>query len=106
MNINKTIYNIFYWLSPFNPKPKLAAITIPVLMILFSCGNKEQKNNAMGFQGIGTYKVLTLAPRSATLNTDYPASIQGLQNIEIRPKVDGYVEKIFGSVRVAGFAII
>jgi membrane fusion protein (multidrug efflux system) len=41
------------------------------------------------------YKVLELQPRSATLNVDYPASIQGQQNIEIRPKVDGYVEKIF-----------
>jgi len=49
----------------------------------------------MGFQGPGTYKVLTLQPRPATLNTDYPASIQGLQNIEIRPKVDGFVEKIY-----------
>ncbi len=49
----------------------------------------------MGFQGPGTYKVLTLQPRSATLNADYPASIQGLQNIEIRPKVDGFVEKIY-----------
>jgi membrane fusion protein (multidrug efflux system) len=95
MNINKTIYHTFYRLSLFNSPTKIAAIAIPVLMLLFSCGNKEQKNNAAGFQGIGTYKVLTIEPRSATLNTDYPASIQGLQNIEIRPKVDGFVEKIF-----------
>src|SRR6185312_10012311 len=40
-------------------------------------------------------KTITLQPRLATLNTDYPASIQGLQNIEIRPKVDGFVEKIY-----------
>jgi membrane fusion protein (multidrug efflux system) len=48
-----------------------------------------------GYAGIQTYKVLTLQPRSATLNTDYPASLQGEQNIEIRPKVDGFVEQIF-----------
>lgn len=41
------------------------------------------------------YKVLTLQPRSATLNTDYPASMQGQQNIEIRPRIDGYIEKIY-----------
>ncbi len=36
-----------------------------------------------------------MQPRDATLNTDYPASIQGQQNIEIRPKVDGFVERIY-----------
>ncbi len=95
MNIIKTIHNAIYRFPAFNPKQKIAAIAVPVIMLLFSCGSKDQKNNATGFQGIGTYKVLTLQPRSATLNTDYPASIQGLQNIEIRPKVDGFIEKIY-----------
>ena len=27
--------------------------------------------------------------------TDYPATIQGQQNIEIRPKIDGYIETIY-----------
>jgi len=95
MNINKIIFKAFYKLYSFNPQNKNAAIVIPVLLLLFSCRNKEQQNNGFGAQGIATYKVLTLQPRSATLNTDYPASIQGLQNIEIRPKVDGFVEKIY-----------
>jgi membrane fusion protein (multidrug efflux system) len=29
------------------------------------------------------------------VDADYPASIQGIQNIEIRPKIDGYVENIY-----------
>lgn len=41
------------------------------------------------------YKVLTLAPRSAKINFDYPATVQGQQVIEIRPKVDGYVDAIY-----------
>lgn len=41
------------------------------------------------------FKVMTLQSRSVTLNTEYPASIQGEQDIEIRPKVDGFVEKIY-----------
>ena len=66
-------------------------------MLLCSCGDKraDQNNMQRAGHGITTYKVLTLQPRSATLNTDYPASIQGQQNIEIRPKVDGFVEKIY-----------
>lgn len=80
-------------------------ILIPVFFLLVSCGNKNSPGKS-GENGPGnldpgmsretaTYKVLVLQPRSATLNTDYPANIQGLQNIEIRPKVDGFVEKIY-----------
>jgi membrane fusion protein (multidrug efflux system) len=38
--------------------------------------------------------VLTLAPRRTTLNSEFPATIQGQQDIEIRPKIDGYIERI------------
>ncbi|MDB5119274.1 MAG: hypothetical protein JWN56_492 [Sphingobacteriales bacterium] len=38
---------------------------------------------------------MKLAPRKAETNTDYPASILGIQNIEIRPKIDGYIENIY-----------
>ncbi|WP_316822857.1 efflux RND transporter periplasmic adaptor subunit [Pedobacter gandavensis] len=72
-------------------------LLLPALMILSSCGNSgsKQAGPGAGPAQIKEYKVLELQPRNATLNTDYPASIQGQQNIEIRPRVDGYVEKIF-----------
>ncbi|WP_316747460.1 efflux RND transporter periplasmic adaptor subunit [Pedobacter gandavensis] len=71
-------------------------LLLPALMIISSCGNSGQKGGPAGAAPqVKEYKVLELQPRSATLNTDYPASIQGQQNIEIRPRVDGYVEKIF-----------
>lgn len=96
MNLSKSLFSAFG--APVNhsntQKLKIAAL-IPGLLFLFSCGNKNAQNNATFAQGPGTYKVITLQPRSVTLSTDYPASIQGLQNIEIRPKVDGYIEKIF-----------
>ncbi|MFC0514931.1 efflux RND transporter periplasmic adaptor subunit [Mucilaginibacter angelicae] len=38
---------------------------------------------------------MKLAPRQAQINADYPASILGIQNIEIRPKIDGYIENIY-----------
>jgi len=65
-------------------------------LTLASCGNNKDKAAQAGAAGqVKEYKVLTLAPRSATLNTDYPASIQGQQNIEIRPRVQGYIDKIY-----------
>ena len=63
--------------------------------VLASCGNSQKQGGGAPGQEAVDYKVFTLQPRQATLNVDYPASIQGQQNIEIRPKVDGFVEKIF-----------
>jgi membrane fusion protein (multidrug efflux system) len=65
--------------------------------VLTSCGGKNDKaaQAAAAANQVKDFKVLQLQPRDATLNTEYPASIQGQQNIEIRPKVDGYVDKIY-----------
>ncbi|MFW0739383.1 efflux RND transporter periplasmic adaptor subunit [Flavobacterium sp. T12S277] len=75
-------------------------------IIITSCGNKNDKTaQAGGAPQVKEYKTLTLEPKSATLYTDYPASIQGQQNIEIRPRVEGYIDKIFvdeGAVVRAG----
>ncbi|MBD0365282.1 MAG: efflux RND transporter periplasmic adaptor subunit [Flavisolibacter sp.] len=73
--------------------------------ILFSfvtstaCKNKKDAA-AAGPSGGGPppvqeYPVLTLTLRPTTLFTDFPATIQGQQNIEIRPKIDGYIETIY-----------
>lgn len=75
-------------------------------LTLASCGNNQDQAAQGGAAAqVKEYKVLTLQPRSATLNTDYPASIQGQQNIEIRPRVQGYIDKIYvdeGAVVKAG----
>ena len=75
-------------------------------IIIASCGNKNDKSaQAGGAPQVKEYKTLTLELKSATLNTDFPASIQGQQNIEIRPRVEGYIDKIFvdeGAVVKAG----
>lgn len=94
MNTKKSFYSLFLVRS-VKTLSKNLIIAIPFLMSLFSCGSKGNQNNDPGAEVIATYKVLTLQPRSATLNTDYPASIQGLQNIEIRPKVDGFIKEIY-----------
>src|SRR3984885_15049231 len=86
---------ILFRVSSGTTFPKALLLSIPFLVSLFSCGSKGNANSDPAGGAVATYKVLTLQPRSATLNTDYPASIQGLQNIEIRPKVDGFVEKIY-----------
>lgn len=66
-------------------------------VVFSSCAGKNDQaaQAAAGANQVKDFKVLELKPRDATLNTEYPASIQGQQNIEIRPKVDGYVDKIY-----------
>lgn len=74
-------------------------------VIIASCGKNDKSAQAGGAPQIKEYKTVVLQPESATLYTDFPASIQGQQNIEIRPRVEGYIDKIFvdeGAVVKAG----
>lgn len=94
MMLLKPFYKAYHVLLPKNWA--LLFTIVVSTAILSSCGSKnKQAAEGQGGEPVLDYKVLTLQPRSATLNVDYPASIQGQQNIEIRPKVDGYVEKIY-----------
>jgi membrane fusion protein (multidrug efflux system) len=71
----------------------LYAIIFPLVIVgLISCGQKESPGAANTAKD---YPVLTIVPTTSTLSTQYPATIEGQQNIEIRPKIDGYIEKIF-----------
>ncbi len=68
-----------------------------VLVLLSSCGTKkDQEVAAQGGAAIKqAYPVFNVIQRTAVLQTDYPATLQGEQNIEIRPRIDGYVENIY-----------
>lgn len=54
-----------------------------------SSGKEEQLDN------LQQYPVSVLNLRSIKVYQEYPALLKGEQNIEIRPKVDGFVEKIY-----------
>ena len=70
-------------------------------LVLMACGNDAEKQAASGAAGdaaaatVKDYPVLSLTQRSTTLHSDYPATIEGQQNIEIRPKIDGYIQTIY-----------
>ncbi|MBB6501994.1 efflux RND transporter periplasmic adaptor subunit [Pedobacter cryoconitis] len=73
--------------------PKIHLATMAILVILSSCGNKKNKDKTT--DQAKPYPVITLSPKTASIYSDYPATIQGIQNIEIRPKIDGYVADIY-----------
>jgi len=66
-----------------------------VLLFLSSCGNHNDSKGTAAKPSAPIYPVFTATKRSATLNSDYPATLQGQQNIEIRPKIDGYISRIY-----------
>jgi membrane fusion protein (multidrug efflux system) len=64
------------------------------LIALSSCGGKQGAASQQQMPP-SAYQVFTVATQPATLHTTYPAVLQGEQTIEIRPKVDGYIEKMY-----------
>lgn len=71
-----------------------ALILINGILFLSSCGNKagDQQTANMPPPAYPVFKVIA---QTSTIKTAYPATLQGEQNIEIRPKIDGYIEKIY-----------
>lgn len=60
-------------------------------LFIASCGNSGQQGNGQQTQ---SYPVLELQPRSIELTSSYPATLVGLQTVEIRPRVQGYITKM------------
>ncbi|MEH3113358.1 efflux RND transporter periplasmic adaptor subunit [Pedobacter terrae] len=71
--------------------------SVSIGMLIASCGNKDADKKAAAAAAAGpqSYPVFTVNTQNTTLDSDYPATIEGIQNIDIRPKVDGFIEKIF-----------
>lgn len=58
--------------------------------MLVSCGGNQGKPNF----GDNEYAVITIGAQSYELETSYPATIQGKQDVEIRPKIAGFITKL------------
>lgn len=70
-------------------------LLISISLFFLSCGGGKNRKEASAANQVKDYPVLTIIPQTTTLYADYPATIEGQQNIEIRPKIDGYIDKIF-----------
>src|SRR5690606_39146463 len=68
-------------------------VILAAAMILSSCGDKPQPQTQA--PQVLDYPVITLSKQSTRIIARYPANIEGEQNIEIRPKIDGYIEQIY-----------
>jgi membrane fusion protein (multidrug efflux system) len=76
----------------------LFSLTSATALFLASCGSgqpDQQKAGAGAPQGPQAYPVVELSEMNTTLVSEYPATLEGQQNVDIRPKIDGFIEKIY-----------
>jgi membrane fusion protein (multidrug efflux system) len=62
-----------------------------------SCGSggSDPKAAAGKPSGPQAYPVVQINAINTTLESDYPATLEGQQNVDIRPKIDGFIERIY-----------
>ena len=63
-----------------------------MLLAMFSCGKQQGGGRNDAPQ---TYPTMIVSTSSAELITTYPATIRGREDIEIRPRIDGFIENIY-----------
>ncbi len=65
---------------------------IAALLIVSACGKKEEQAPQMG---PAPFPVQTVVKQDAIVYEEYTANLEGQQNVEIRPKVNGFIQKIY-----------
>ncbi len=63
-----------------------------VAAVLVSCGGGKGQGKP-GF-GDNEYAVRTIQSQDAATETTYPATVKGIQDVEIRPKVSGFITRL------------
>jgi len=77
--------------SRFRRMPILAALCAMPFAVS-GCGDKDGADGASQAMALAALKLHT---GSAVVVQEYPARIEGTENVEIRPQVDGILEKIY-----------
>jgi membrane fusion protein (multidrug efflux system) len=65
-------------------------ITLSIIILLFGCAEQQQAPAPQ----TPSAEVITISTASASTGRDYTASLQGKTDVEIRPQVDGFLEKV------------
>ena len=72
---------------------RISITSFILALVLVSCGKKEEQQ--MSPQGPAPFPVETVSKQDATIYQEYTANLEGQQNVEIRPKVNGFIQKIY-----------
>ena len=69
---------------------KILLFVAATVALLTSCGGGQQ-----GLPTSDEYPVITIGASNAQLKTTYPATLKGVQDVEVRPKVSGFITKLY-----------
>jgi len=69
-------------------------ITTCFLTLLTACKDKTEQQGWSDTPQEGTFPLLTIQKEKVQIYSTYPATIKGIRDIEIRPKIEGYIESI------------
>ena len=61
------------------------------LLILVSCGKSAEQQQTE----LRSYDVIAVSKQNAVLQSVYPVTVRGKQDVEIRPRIDGFIQEIF-----------
>jgi len=65
-----------------------------VALALSSCGGKKSGGSLADLQD-NQFAVRTVGASSADLQTTYPATIKGLQDVDVHPKISGFITNVY-----------
>ena len=73
-------------------KKRSLVAALSAVLLFAPCGKKEEAPAAMGPM---PFPVQTIAKHDAVTFEEYTANLEGQQNVEIRPKVNGFIQKVY-----------
>lgn len=76
-----------------NTNVKRSVLLFAVLVMTSACKNsdKETEQPTPSVEA----EILTLQPTDAVIDQTFPASLQGKDDVQLRPQISGYIDKIF-----------
>lgn len=72
-------------------KSKFLLFAVLAVTVLTSCGGSGKHELPTSNE----YPVITIGAANAQMKTTYPATIKGIQDVEVRPKVSGFITKLY-----------
>lgn len=77
-------------IKKFNLRTLYYGLFIGLLLTSCNDNKKPERENV-----VADYKVLTVSKKNIELYREFPVTIEGTENIEIYPKIEGFIEKVF-----------
>ncbi|MEM5566527.1 efflux RND transporter periplasmic adaptor subunit [Psychroserpens sp. AS72] len=72
----------------------LVLFALSVFLVVLSCGNTEE-NKSVVEAPPAAFPVAQIQSKTVTGYTEYPATIEGMVNSDVRAKTSGYIEKVY-----------